>query len=59
MHQICDNSKMVQREYEMQQQEKQTVLQSFIYKVRDIMFLKKKSNIYELENNSAAQNCEN
>ena len=50
---------MIQREYEMQQQEKQTVPQSVIYKVRDIMFLKKKSNIYELENNSAAQNCEN
>ena len=55
-----DNSKMVQIEHEIQQQEKQIIFQSVIYKVRYIIFLKKKSEVTnsELETNSAAQNCE-
>ena len=52
---------MVQREHGIQQQEKQIIFQSVIYKVRYIIFLKKKSEVtsYELETNSAAQTCEN
>ena len=52
---------MVQREHGIQQQEKQIISQSVIYKVRYIIFLKKKSEVtsYELETNSAAQTCEN